>query len=448
MTSPFVILEGGPKPTPSPNIEVEPPWFRVIPGESPLIYLARGSQVFSVDPALARELSEGDVAATESLRAFAAAVPLAVAPSEALPAWNALSLNIAQSCNLSCDYCYADEGRFRGRSRMMEPSVAIAAVSRFLNSTSADRVTLGFIGGEPFLNRTALHAAVDCAIPIARARSLDVRFSITTNGTLLTDDDVVFLRKHRFAVSVSVDGSENINDAHRRTRQQAGSFGQVGNSIRPLLEDPQECRVAARATITRDNLDVLDRLNHLEAMGFAEAGVSPLRTSPVGGLTLQANDWPVLLAAMCRAGEQERRRVMSGQPLRFSNLRMALTQIHRGHSSPLPCGAGANYLSANAEGKFYTCHRTIDDGRFYLGSLGSGPSEQMRAAFLSERHVDRQEPCRTCWARYLCGGGCHAEVVAAGRASCDYIRGWLEYCLQFYQWALNHAPDLFSESRQ
>jgi uncharacterized protein len=38
----------------------------------------------------------------------------------------------------------------------------------------------------------------------------------------------------------------------------------------------------------------------------------------------------------------------------------------------------------------------------------------------------------SCWARYLCGGGCHHEVIARGRPACDYIRGWLHYCLGAY----------------
>jgi hypothetical protein len=49
---------------------------------------------------------------------------------------------------------------------------------------------------------------------------------------------------------------------------------------------------------------------------------------------------------------------------------------------------------------------------------------------VTTRIVDRQEPCRACWARYLCGGGCHAEVAEVGRAGCDYIRGWLDYSLR------------------
>jgi uncharacterized protein len=52
--------------------------------------------------------------------------------------------------------------------------------------------------------------------------------------------------------------------------------------------------------------------------------------------------------------------------------------------------------------------------------------------WLTDRHVHRQEPCNACWARYLCGGGCHHEVIHRGRPACDYIRGWLHYCLGAY----------------
>ena len=67
-----------------------------------------------------------------------------------------------------------------------------------------------------------------------------------------------------------------------------------------------------------------------------------------------------------------------------------------------------------------------------MGSLAEGVDQARRAEWLAERHVHRQEPCRSCWARYLCGGGCHHEVLSRGRPACDYIRGWLNYCLEAY----------------
>ncbi len=67
-----------------------------------------------------------------------------------------------------------------------------------------------------------------------------------------------------------------------------------------------------------------------------------------------------------------------------------------------------------------------------MGSLAEGVDLKLQTEWLAERHVHRQEPCRTCWARYLCGGGCHHEVIRRGRPACDYIRGWLHYCIEAY----------------
>jgi uncharacterized protein len=110
----------------------------------------------------------------------------------------------------------------------------------------------------------------------------------------------------------------------------------------------------------------------------------------------------------------------------------------------LPCGAAAGYVSVGAGGDYFTCHRTIDDPRFRIGDVVHGLDSAARAQFLTDRHVDRQEPCRSCWARYLCGGGCHAEVVTAGRTGCDYIRGWLDYCIGLHDRVVSERPELLA----
>jgi uncharacterized protein len=354
-----------------------------------------------------------------------------------LPEPAAISLNIAQSCNLSCSYCYADEGRFGGEAEFMTTEVAFRAIDRLIEGARGRRVTVGFIGGEPFLNREVLYASVEYV-----RKQGNVGFSITTNGTLLNADDVRLLRDNAFAISVSLDGAGSLNDRHRRSRNGASGFDAAVSGLEPLLENPGKARVAARATITRDDLRVSERVEALADAGFAEIGVSPLRTGPDASLILRDGDWAVLLEQMIRAAEVELARVRAGAGFRFSNIATAMKQIHTGSAKPLPCGSAANYISVSAQGGYFTCHRTIDDAKFSLGSVATGLSSARRETFLQDRHVDRQEPCRTCWARYLCGGGCHAEVISAGRRGCDYIRGWLEYCLKFYDTILRERPDL------
>lgn len=67
-----------------------------------------------------------------------------------------------------------------------------------------------------------------------------------------------------------------------------------------------------------------------------------------------------------------------------------------------------------------------------MGSIDGGIDRTLQNRWLADRHVHTQSPCTSCWARYLCGGGCHHEVIARGRPACDYVRGWLHYCLGAY----------------
>ena len=40
-----------------------------------------------------------------------------------------------------------------------------------------------------------------------------------------------------------------------------------------------------------------------------------------------------------------------------------------------------------------------------------------------------------------------AEVVSAGRTGCEYIRGWLEYCLARYDNVIRDRPELIENSQ-
>jgi uncharacterized protein len=421
-----------------------PPSFHLLPGEPPLVFVPAGSRLYEIDGALCAALASGERGA---LARFDAAIGEIAPPArdiDGLDEPRSLSLNVAQACNLGCGYCYADKGQFGGRARLMARDVAIAAIDRLIETASGKRVTVGFIGGEPFLNRELIHAAVAHAGRRAAAAGIRIGFSVTTNGTALTPDDLELLRGHRFAVTVSLDGGAATHDRHRRHHDGSGSFSEIVARLSPLLASPGKARIAARATVARDDLRVHDRIAALTALGFHEAGVSPVRGAPNPDLVLRDADWSVFLREMIAAAAAEWRRFADGGEPRFANLWSAVKQIHRGSARPLPCGAAASYVSLSADGDYFTCHRTIDDARFALGTVRTGPDRAARRDFMQRRHVDRQEPCSSCWARYLCGGGCHAEVVATGRTGCDFIRGWLEHCIRAYDDVQRRRPDLLT----
>ncbi|RFP09241.1 SPASM domain-containing protein [Duganella sp. BJB488] len=120
----------------------------------------------------------------------------------------------------------------------------------------------------------------------------------------------------------------------------------------------------------------------------------------------------------------------------------ALRELQRGTHWPYPCGAG--YFGVSAVGDLSACHRFVGDEQGAMGSLDGGGDRARQAIWLNERHVHRQQPCSACWARYLCGGGCHHEVLARGRSACDYIRGWLHYTIGAHQRLSQLAPDWYA----
>ena len=375
----------------------------------------------------------------DALRALATSLGQ-IAPGEAAldqivePEPQSISLNISSSCNLGCTYCYADKGSFGGvPSAPMTWPIAQAATDRLLAVAQRDRpITIGFLGGEPFANRALIHQTVNYASAEGHRRGLDVRFSVTTNGTLLRPADLDLMRGHPFAVTVSLDGAADVNDTQRPMRNgRPGGWALATARVSGLLADPGQAKLAARATVTRHDMDVSARLRALVDLGFPEAGVAPLRGAPDEAGALREADWTVYLHELIRASRAELARLRRGLPVRLTNFAVALKQIHRGACSPYPCGAGGGYFSVSAGGRWYACHRAIGDPAFEMGS-SDGLDTVRRRRFLEDRHVHVQTDCRTCWARYLCSGGCHQEAASRTAESCDFVRGWLEFCLAAY----------------
>jgi uncharacterized protein len=195
--------------------------------------------------------------------------------------------------------------------------------------------------------------------------------------------------------------------------------------------------------VTPDSDDLAETVHGLVALGFHAVGCAPALLTPNGAAQLDPHDLDRLLDSLTRCGRSFVDHLDRGEPFPFSNVTSALQLIHRGAHRPYPCGAGAAYLGVDADGDFAACHRFVgsDDGT--MGDAATGWDDERREAWLADRHVDRQEPCRSCWARYLCGGGCHHEVIGGGRHACDFVRGWLEHCLGLYAEVSSRHPDWF-----
>jgi uncharacterized protein len=408
-------------------------------------FIVNGSQIFDVVPEFTGEISQASVATllTQALSTHNRFVDACASPVEP-PAIRSISLNVAQSCNLSCVYCYADSGKFGGSARMMKVDVARRTADLLIEeSDPGAQLVLGFMGGEPMLNRNVLHDVTRYAAQQAKVAGKTISFSITTNGTLTSRSDVELFSSYPFTVQISLDGGKSLNDSLRPAKDGSGSYDRVVDALKLFSHFGRPKHLAARVTVTPKTGRLLPILDELLALGFDEVGFAPVLVSAAADYAFAPDDFSTFLDHMIECGRKALAESVAGRSYPFSNFTTAIEQLHKGAHQPYPCGAGAAYVSANAEGELFACHRLVDDQAFAMGSTVEGSDLTARTEHLKRSHVDLMEPCRSCWARYLCGGGCYHEVSRRGRIACDYIRGWLEFCLQAYVELTAAQPEAF-----
>jgi uncharacterized protein len=421
-------------------------------GDRGQLLVVNGSRLFDVDTDVLEEFNSavihGDAAVEDVLRRLNLLDPPLIDDTPPVsPPLRALSLAVAQKCNLGCTYCYASQGEFGGQAKNMPKETARQAIELLFDRvTPGTRLNLAFLGGEPLANRVVIRDATEFAAKLAGERRATVGFSLTTNGTLVTEDDAAFFEDHGFAVTVSLDGLRDDQDRQRPFKNGRGSFDVILTKIQPLLSRQKRMQVSVRSTITPSCRHLREGLEFFLDLGFHSVGFSPVLRSPTGQGEFAPQDYASLLEAMVDCGIQFERHVIGGERYAFANIVNALHEIHRGTHRPYPCGAGAGYLGVSADGDLAACHRFVGDAEGGMGTVAEGVDQARQAQWLSSRHVHNQSPCHSCWARYLCSGGCHHEVIARGRPACDFIRGWLHYCLQAYGRLSKLRPDWFGET--
>jgi uncharacterized protein len=412
------------------------------------LFIPNGSRLYTITPETEAYLSslmeaKDEKAIQYELVALGLDTP-ALIGDETLqdPPLHAISLAIAQKCNMGCSYCYADQGDFGGPSKKMSLETAKKSIDMLINSRQkGDNVQLTFLGGEPLMNRQDLRLATEYAATLAARKQLSIKFSITSNGTLMREDDARFFEEYGFAVTISLDGLKEAHDNLRPFKNGSGSFDRIIDKIQPLLAIQKQMQVSARVTVTPDNMDLASALDDFIDMGFHSVGFSPLLKSSNGEKEMSAKDLEHLLAGMIACGLKFEHATLQGKRYPFLNMVNALKEIGKGTHRPYPCGAGAGYMGVSADGELAACHRFVNEPKGKMGSLEKGIDASLQNSWLEERHVHNQSPCNSCWARYLCGGSCHHEVIDKGRTACDYIRGWLHFVIQSHERINRLAPD-------
>src|SRR5208337_3377046 len=108
---------------------------------------------------------------------------------------------------------------------MMSEETACRAVDWLIaNSKNTEKVSICFFGGEPLLNFPVMKKTVAYSKEKAAEKGKQVTFSITTNGSLLNDEIISFLKNEKINPLISFDGPPEYQNRQRRFKDGGGSY--------------------------------------------------------------------------------------------------------------------------------------------------------------------------------------------------------------------------------
>lgn len=132
------------------------------------------------------------------------------------------------ACNLACRYCYYLDkaGLYGNREPVMDLELLELYLRQYFEACESEVLEFCWHGGEPLLlGLDYFRKAMRIQRKYARGRQ--VHNSIQTNGILLNDSWCTFFVENNFLVGLSIDGPQDLHDAHRLNRGARPTFNRV-----------------------------------------------------------------------------------------------------------------------------------------------------------------------------------------------------------------------------
>lgn len=321
-----------------------------------------------------------------------------------------MCLIVAQDCNLRCEYCFAGKGDYGQGRMLMDFEMGKKAID-FLMQKSANRENLeiDFFGGEPLMNFEVVKQIVEYGREQEKKFGKHINFTITTNGTLLTDERIQYINENMYNVVLSVDGRRSVNDRMRQYPNGTGSYDSFIGKYKKLVELRGDKEWYVRGTYTKYNLDFSEDVMSLYAEGFEQISVEPVAAESKEPYALSESDLPRIFAEYDRLADRIRQIRASGRFINFFHFMLDLDQGPCAVKRLRGCGCGNEYVAISTDGDIYPCHQFVGHEEYKMGSLNDGSFNHDLKKEFAGAHIYSKPDCRKCWARFYCSGGCNAN---------------------------------------
>ncbi len=346
------------------------------------------------------EVSLPQTPGTESLKAWEQELNPNVKSGYVDYGIKSLTLNITQICNLKCTYCAAGgDGTYGDPVNKINVEKTLPQLKFFMEKLApGSSFHLSFVGGEPFLYPQAMKVIYDYVQSESALRSLNCKFMVTTNATLMSAEVIQMLSTMKIHVTVSLDGTSSTNDQVRPGKDGKSSTGLTLQGIKSLVSIRESLSsIGISAVFSQQNLNVMESYLFFKTLGvdWYEFNFSYLEKSTEVQSEFLSQMRSIAALAWQTGGETELRKIKA-----FNSYFETLDSQQRTENF---CGAGKSYLMIDAKNQLYVCPWVVGKKEEIVG-IGSAVDSSKLSKY--QKPLIELNNCQTCWARFICGGGC------------------------------------------
>jgi len=310
------------------------------------------------------------------------------------------TLSLTHDCQFRCNYCYAGK-----KINKVMTTETIDKSIEFLFQHKFTELEYGFFGGEPLLEWDKLKYATLKIENIAKEKGIKLNRTITTNGALLTEEKVKWLKERLFYMVISIDGNEKMHNTHRKFADGKGTFKTVIKGLKNLQKHYKNKEYSINLVVTPQNVKYLsESVKNL----FLEHNIMDI------GLSSDLyNNWDkdgdIWESEYKKVGDFYLEMFRQDKLIKISFIDDKIaTGIKGAYDACKTCSFGESEVIVAPSGNLFPCERLIgddNDENMIIGNVYTGYDIKKKFDLLKQRGNTNKE-CKTCELKPRCMNFC------------------------------------------
>lgn len=326
------------------------------------------------------------------------------------PKIDQLEFVVTTNCNLACTYCYINQNE-----DMMSVDTMLIAIDK-LQPYLADKIDITLFGGEPLLNLDCVYAVKELQ---EHYKDRINGVTLITNGTLLTDEIMRYVRENNIGLSVSWDGEYETQKSTRPIKCNDCSYEFKFEKLTDLLMKYNHKSI--KAMISPNNINnLVQNAEYFKNLGYTHLDFSIVRD----------DIWTDEDITMFKINVNFLYMLYKQEKWASQNIRIGLFDlpIHdylakiTGNNREYSCFAGSTGVAVMPNGDIYPCARFATNKLFKLGNIETGMHTTLdelnaRNVLVQAKKADYTQECSTCIINSFCYLGClYSQLVTNNTA--------------------------------